>query len=87
MYKKSAANFAALFLLLYLDGADGAALGGLPDLVVIFRGNLVPGGGYTFGQHGENSGAEIDAKAAANAVAIDMNIHLNISFLCDIIKI
>ena len=42
----------------------GAALGGLLDLTLLFRENLVPGGGDPLLGHQKDAAAHIDAQAA-----------------------
>ncbi len=58
-----------------LDGIDGAALGGLLDLTLLFRENLVPGGGDPLLGHQKDAAAHIDAQAATNTVFIDVDVH------------
>ena len=58
-----------------LDGVDGTALSGLPDLVVLLGEDLVLGGGDTLLRQGEDPGTQVGTQAAADAVGIDMSGH------------
>lgn len=58
-----------------LNGVDRAALGGLLDLALLLREDLVPGGGHALLSHQKDAAAHIDAQAAADTVFIDMDVH------------
>jgi len=58
-----------------LNGVDRAALGGLLDLALLLREDLVPGGGHPLVRHKKGGGADTGAQAAADTVFIDMDVH------------